>query len=179
MAEAIFRSRIPVISAIGHETDLSVADMVADLRAGTPSIAAERAVPDRSEIMRQIESQLSRQSILMEGMISGAQLQVDSICNSYAFNRPVLMLGQFDERLATSEKEMTRTVSEKFRQQEQIIEAASDRLGMLDVRRVLKRGFAIVSQKGGGYVTAAASLTPGSEIGIAFHDGVREASVKG
>ncbi len=179
VAEAIFRSRIPVISAIGHETDLSVADMVADLRAGTPSIAAERAVPDRSEIMRQIESQLSRQSILMEGMISGAQLQVDSICNSYAFNRPVLMLGQFDERLATSEKEMTRTVSEKFRQQEQIIEAASDRLGMLDVRRVLKRGFAIVSQKGGGYVTAAASLTPGSEIGIAFHDGVREASVKG
>ncbi|HWR01425.1 MAG TPA: exodeoxyribonuclease VII large subunit [Chlorobaculum sp.] len=179
VAEAIFRSRIPVISAIGHETDLSVADMVADLRAGTPSIAAERAVPDRGEIMRQIDSQLARQSILMEGMISGAQLQVDSICNSYAFNRPVLMLGQFDDRLVTSEKEMTRTVSEKFRQQEHCFTAASERLEMLDVRRVLKRGFAIVSQKGGGYATSAVSLTPGSEIGITFHDGVREASVKG
>jgi exodeoxyribonuclease VII large subunit len=177
VAEAIFRSRIPVISAIGHETDLSVADMVADLRAGTPSIAAERAAPDRDELMRKIDNLLGRQSILMDGKISGAQLQVDSICNSYAFNRPVLMLGQFDDRLATSEKEMTRVVSEKFRQQQQLFEAASGRLGMLDVMRVLKRGFAIVSQES-GYVTSAASLAPGSDIGIVFHDGRREASVK-
>jgi exodeoxyribonuclease VII large subunit len=178
VAEAIFRSRIPVISAIGHETDLSVADMVADLRAGTPSIAAERAVPDRDELMRKIDNLLGRQSILMDGKISGAQLQVDSICNSYAFNRPVLTLGQFDDRLAASEKEMTRAVSEKLRQQQQLFEAASVRLGMLDVMKVLKRGFAIVSQEG-GYVTSAASLAPGSDIGIVFHDGRREASVKG
>ena len=178
VAEAIFRSRIPVISAIGHETDLSVADMVADLRAGTPSIAAERAVPDRDELMRKIDNLLGRQSILMDGKISGAQLQVDSICNSYAFNRPVLTLGQFDDRLAASEKEMTRAVSEKLRQQQQLFEAASVRLGMLDVMKVLKRGFAIVSQEG-GYVTSAASLAPGTEIGIVFHDGRREASVKG
>ncbi|HWQ26200.1 MAG TPA: exodeoxyribonuclease VII large subunit [Chlorobaculum sp.] len=177
VAEAIFRSRIPVISAIGHETDLSVADMVADLRAGTPSIAAERAVPDRDELMRKIDNLLGRQSILMDGKISGAQLQVDSICNSYAFNRPVLTLGQFDDRLAASEKEMTRAVSEKLRQQQQLFESASARLGMLDVMKVLKRGFAIVSQEG-GYVTSAASLAPGSDIGIVFHDGRREASVK-
>ncbi|NTW51759.1 MAG: exodeoxyribonuclease VII large subunit [Chlorobiaceae bacterium] len=176
VAEAIHRSRIPVISAIGHETDLSVADMVSDLRAGTPSIAAERAVPDRDEIMRHIDNLTRRQSILMEGMISGAQLQVDSICNSYAFNRPVLMLGQFDDRLVSSEKEMSRAVSEKLRQKEQCFEAASERLGMLDVMRVLKRGFAIVS-KDGGYATSAKQLTPGSEIGIVFHDGRREASV--
>jgi exodeoxyribonuclease VII large subunit len=178
VAEAIFRSRIPVISAIGHETDLSVADMVADLRAGTPSIAAERAVPDRDELMRKIDNLLGRQSILMDGKISGAQLQVDSICNSYAFNRPVLTLGQFDDRLAASEKEMTRAVADKLRQQQQLFDAASGRLGMLDVMKVLKRGFAIVSHDG-GYVTSAASLDPGSEIGIMFHDGRREASVKG
>jgi exonuclease VII large subunit len=90
----------------------------------------------------------------------------------------VLTLGQFDDRLAASEKEMTRAVSEKLRQQQQLFEAASVRLGMLDVMKVLKRGFAIVSQEG-GYVTSAASLAPGSEIGIVFHDGRREASVKG
>ncbi|NTU57443.1 MAG: exodeoxyribonuclease VII large subunit [Chlorobiaceae bacterium] len=178
VAEAIYRSRIPVISAIGHETDLSVADMVADLRAGTPSIAAERAVPDRDELMRHIDSLTGRQSILMEGMISGAQLQVDSICGSYAFNRPVLMLGQYDDRLAASEKEMRRAATEKLRQKEQYFDAASDRLGMLDVRRVLKRGFAIVSQNG-GYVTSAEALVPGAEIDIEFHDGGRRASVKG
>jgi len=102
VAEAIYRSAIPVISAVGHETDLSVADMVADLRAGTPSIAAERAVPDREELLRLIDNLVNRQSILMEGLISGAQLQVDSITSSYAFNRPVQMLGQFEERARTA-----------------------------------------------------------------------------
>ena len=176
VAEAIFRSRIPVISAIGHETDLSVADMVSDLRAGTPSIAAERAVPDREELMRHIDSMLARQSILLEGKISGAQLQIDSICNSYAFNRPVLMLEQMGERLAVFEKEMMRATSDKLRETEQRFSAASERLSMLDVRRVLKRGFTLVSQNG-GYVTSAATLEPGSEVSIVFHDGHREAAV--
>ncbi|MCE1274122.1 MAG: exodeoxyribonuclease VII large subunit, partial [Chlorobiales bacterium] len=124
VAEAIHRSAIPVISAIGHETDLSVADMVADLRAGTPSIAAERAVPDREELLRHIDSLAGRQAILMEGKISGAQLQVDSICSSYAFNRPVLMLGQFEERLATLEQDALRATTDKLRQREMLFDAA-------------------------------------------------------
>lgn len=176
VAEAIYRSKIPVISAIGHETDLSVADMVADLRAGTPSIAAERAAPDREELLRQIDGLRQRQSILMEGMISGAQLQVDSIVSSYAFNRPVQMLAQVEERLALTEKELKRAISEKLRDREQHLTAAADRLAMLDTQRVLKRGFALVTQEG-RYVTSAAGLEAGSEIGITFHDGRREARV--
>ena len=176
VAEAIFRSRIPVISAIGHETDLSVADMVADLRAGTPSIAAERAVPDRDELLRHIDSLTGRQAILMEGKISGAQLQVDSICGSYAFNRPVLLLGQMDERLSSLERDAARAAGDKLRQREMLFDSAAGRLAMLDVRRVLKRGFALVSGKG-GYVTSAAALSPGEEIGIVFQDGSRRAEI--
>ena len=176
VAEAIFRSRIPVISAIGHETDLTVADMVADLRAGTPSIAAERAAPDREELLRHIDSLAGRQAILMEGKISGAQLQVDSICGSYAFNRPVLMLGQMEERLAMLEKEAGRGVSEKLGQRQLLFDAAAERLSMLDVGRVLKRGFALVSSKG-GYVTSAASLSPGDGVELVFQDGRRSAEV--
>jgi exodeoxyribonuclease VII large subunit len=176
VAEAIHRSKIPVISAVGHETDLSVADMVADLRAGTPSIAAERAVPDREELFRLINNMINRQSILMDGKISGARLQIDSICNSYSFNRPVQMLSQFEERLALSTKEMSRALSDKLRDREQQLTAASDRLAMLDVRKVLQRGFAIVSQEG-HYVTSAAGLEAGAEIGITFHDGRRNARV--
>ncbi len=177
VAEAIFRSAIPVISAIGHETDLTVADMVADLRAGTPSIAAERAVPDREELLRHIDSLAGRQAILMDGKISGAQLQVDSICGSYAFNRPVLMLGQMEERLASLEKESARATSDKLRQREMLFDAAAERLGMLDVRRVLQRGFALVSGKG-GYVTSASSLERGDEVGIVFQDGSRRAEIR-
>ncbi|NTU53379.1 MAG: exodeoxyribonuclease VII large subunit [Chlorobiaceae bacterium] len=176
VVEAIYRSKIPLISAIGHETDLSVTDMVADLRAGTPSIAAERAVPDRDELLRHIGSLQQRQSILMEGKISGAQLQVDSICNSYAFNRPLQRLGQFEERLESAAKEMSRALSEKLRDREQHLTSAADRLLMLDVRKVLQRGFALVSQDG-RYVTSSTELQAGTEIGITFHDGRREARV--
>ncbi|NTW55293.1 MAG: exodeoxyribonuclease VII large subunit, partial [Chlorobaculum sp.] len=176
VAEAIYHSKIPVISAIGHETDLSVADMVADLRAGTPSIAAERATPDREELLRLIDGLMQRQSILMEGMISGAQLQLDSIVSSYAFNRPVQMLAQFEERLALMEKEMKRAIAEKLRDREQHLDKAADRLEMLDTQRVLKRGFALVTQND-RYITSAASLEAGAEIALTFHDGRREARV--
>jgi len=176
VAEAIHRSKIPVISAIGHETDLSVADMVADLRAGTPSIAAERAAPDREELLRLIDSLVNRQSILMEGMISGAQLQLDSIRNSYAFNRPVQMLTRFEERLTLTEKEMSRAMNDKLRDREQHLDRTADRLAMLDTQRVLKRGFALVTQND-RYVTSAAGLEAGAKISMTFHDGQREARV--
>ena len=176
VAEAIHRSKIPVISAIGHETDLSVADMVADLRAGTPSIAAERAAPDREELLRLIDSLVNRQAILMEGMISGAQLQLDSIRNSYAFNRPVHLLAQTEERLAQTEKALKRAIADKLLDRDRHLATATDRLQMLDVRKVLQRGFALVSQDN-RYITSAAGLEAGSEIVLTFHDGRREARI--
>ncbi len=176
VAEAIYNSKIPVISAVGHETDQSVADMVADLRAGTPSIAAERAVPDREELLRLLDGLKQRQAMLMEGKISGAQLQVNSIVSSYAFNRPVQMLGQFEERLALTEKEMRRAIIEKLRDRQQRLRAATDRLAMLDTQRVLKRGFALVTQDD-RYITSAKALEAGSEIALTFHDGRRDARV--
>ncbi len=178
VAEAIYNSAIPVISAVGHETDQSIADMVADLRAGTPSIAAERAVPDREELFRHIDGLRQRQLILMDGKISGAQLQVDSIVSSYAFNRPVQLLDQFEERLALTEKEMKRAITEKLRDRDQQLRTAADRLAMLDTHRVLKRGFALVTQDD-RYVTSAAGLEAGAEIALTFHDGRRDARVGG
>ncbi|HHE31928.1 MAG TPA: exodeoxyribonuclease VII large subunit [Chlorobaculum parvum] len=176
VAEAIYNSAIPVISAVGHETDLSVADMVADLRAGTPSIAAERAVPDRDELLRQIDGLMQRQSILIDGKISGVQLQLDSIVSSYAFNRPVQMLGQFEERLVLTEKEMKRAIAEKIRDREQQLRAATNHLEMLDIQRVLKRGFALVTQDD-RYITSAAGLEAGAKIDLTFHDGRRDARI--
>jgi exodeoxyribonuclease VII large subunit len=128
--------------------------------------------------LRLIDSLLNRQSILMDGMISGAQLQLDSITNSYAFNRPVQLLSRFEERLALTEKEMSRAISDKLRDRDQHLTAAADRLAMLDTHRVLKRGFALVTQDD-RYVTSAAALDAGAKIGLMFHDGRREARVGG
>jgi len=99
VADAIYRSRLPVISAIGHETDITIADMVADLRAGTPSIAAELAVPDRTELLKTVENFHLRQRSSLHGKLDGAEMEIDSLQNSYAFNRPLVQLQQISEKL--------------------------------------------------------------------------------
>jgi exodeoxyribonuclease VII large subunit len=178
VADAIFSSSIPVISAIGHETDLTIADMVADLRAGTPSIAAELAVPDRDELMRHIDSMLGRQFILIENKTAGAKMVVDSLSGSYAFNRPVIRLGQLQDRLLACEKTLTSVMSGSYRQREQLFDAVVQRLGMLDLKKVLKRGFVLVSCRG-RYVASSSALSPGSAVELEFHDGKRAAVVNG
>jgi exodeoxyribonuclease VII large subunit len=178
VAEAIFNSSIPVISAIGHETDLTIADMVADLRAGTPSIAAELAVPDRDELLRQIESMTGRQIMLLKAKLSGAQMEIDSLCNSYAFNRPVLRLGQLNDQLAAFEKDMTRVLLHKYRQRELLSSSAAQRLDTLDLKKVLKRGFVLVS-KNGKFVTSSSGFSPAEQAQLEFHDGRLAATITG
>lgn len=178
VANAIFCSKVPVISAIGHETDLTIADMVADLRAGTPSMAAELAVPDREELFRHIDSLSSRQTLLMHNRMKGALFQIDSICSSYAFNRPVIRLSRIGQQITQLEQAMDRAVADKLRQRELQSETTFQRLRMLDVKRVLQRGFVLVSAEG-HYVVSSSSLPAGTEVSLEFYDGLRNARLTG
>jgi exodeoxyribonuclease VII large subunit len=178
VAEAIHCSAIPVISAIGHETDITIADMVADLRAGTPSIAAELAVPDSLELLRHIASHSATQAGLVMAKVQGAEREVDSIRGSYAFNRPLSMLQQFEERVEGMRERMARSLQGTYRDTLQRIEADLCHLNLLDYRKTLKRGYALV-QKEGKVVTDGHSLKEGEAVEIWFHDGTVPASLTG
>jgi exodeoxyribonuclease VII large subunit len=178
VAEAIYRSAIPVISAIGHETDQSIADMVADRRAGTPSIAAELAVPDREDLLWQIESLTGRQSMMLKAKLAGAEMEIDSICNSYAFNRPVLQMGQIHDAISAHEKAMATALMHRYQQREQHLNAAFQQLRMLDLKKVLKRGFVLVSKKGKP-VSSASGLSRDDLATLEFHDGMVAATITG
>lgn len=178
VAAAIHRSAIPVISAVGHETDVTIADMVADLRAGTPSIAAELAVPDSLELQRGIDSAASRLEELLTARLEGTERQIASMLGSYAFNRPLTLLEQFSERTAGLEERMQRALEATQQRARQRFEAAERHLGLLDYRKTLERGYVLV-KKEGKPATAATLLRPDDRIELQFHDGTLPAVISG
>ena len=176
VANAIYHSKIPVISAVGHETDLTIADMVADLRAGTPSIAAELAVPDTLELLRNISNLQSRQERLLMAKLEGTERHIYSICSSYAFNRPPLQMQQFHERLDSLVARMSRTITSTYSQRVQHYVSVKQQLGLLDYRKTLERGYVLV-RKEGKFITSANKLQPSDGIDLMFHDGIKPAVI--
>ncbi|MCF8216100.1 MAG: exodeoxyribonuclease VII large subunit [Chlorobium sp.] len=178
VADAIFRSSIPVISAIGHETDITIADMVADLRAGTPSIAAELAVPDRLDLIKTVENNQIRQNSSISSKLEGAQIETNSLINSYAFNRPLIQLQQITGKLDELPELLARSVKMKWTQNASAFAAANQHLALLDYRKTLERGYALV-KKEGRFVTRSSKLKPADKTELIFHDGSVEVSVSG
>ena len=176
VANAIYHSALPVISAIGHETDLTIADMVADLRAGTPSIAAELAVPDTQELLRHIDNLQSKRDSLLLGKLEGADRHIYSICSSYAFNRPLLQMQQFDDRLNSLVDQMGRTIKNGYSEKVQRYSSSCQHLALLDYRKTLERGYVLV-KKDGKFITSARKLHPLDEVELLFHDGEHSAVI--
>ncbi|ASQ91765.1 exodeoxyribonuclease VII large subunit [Prosthecochloris sp. GSB1] len=170
VAMAIFNSSIPVISAVGHETDVTIADMVADARAGTPSIAAELAVPDSAELLRAAETMTKRQGIAVSTKIEGAERHLHSLLGSYAFNKPVVALERLDELAGFLVKQMSGALGNSTRHTEQRFASAFQRLSLLDYKKTLERGFALV-RKNGMFVTSVSGLAAGEEASVLFRDG--------
>ena len=170
VALAIFGSEIPVISAIGHETDVTIADMVADMRAGTPSIAAEIAAPDAQELLRHCDSLLNRQTTALHAKVEGTERQLDSLLGSYAFNRPHIKIEQLYEQISHLVRYMRQSAGNAIRHTERSFSAATARLALLDYRKTLERGFTLVRQNN-TYVTSSTSVRKDEKASVIFRDG--------
>ncbi|MEI6847252.1 MAG: exodeoxyribonuclease VII large subunit [Chlorobiaceae bacterium] len=176
VANALYNSSIPVISAIGHETDITIADMVADLRAGTPSIAAELAVPETQELLRHIETLQSKQERIVQAKIDGAERQLSSICSSYAFNRPPLQMQQFEERIESFLERMAKTIQSIYYTKVEHYASIQQQLSLLDYRKTLERGYVLV-KKEGKFMTGVKELHHADTVDLLFHDGTTPAVI--
>ena len=114
VARAIFASRIPIISAVGHEIDFTISDFVADARAPTPSAAAELATQDRRELWRRLESWGERMTRRMSGMVEEIGLRLDHLGQSYGFRRPPDLLAQSIQRNDESERRLLQAMQHLF-----------------------------------------------------------------
>jgi exodeoxyribonuclease VII large subunit len=178
VARAIHHSAIPVISAVGHETDFSIADFVADLRAPTPSAAAEIAVRDRSEILDILRNYCYSMKQNLTERLKTYRERVGSLLASYSFNRPKDLLLQYSQRIDEIERSLTSLASRMLERSQGELTALTQTLEALGPGNVLKRGYVIV-MKEGKLVMRARGLDEGDKTELRFHDGSRNARIEG
>ena len=178
LARTVADCTIPVISAVGHEVDFTICDFVADLRAPTPSAAAELAVPDRSELVGNFLSAGYRLEHLISQKLAGDRRYLEQLAASRSLARPELLLDPVRMRLSDLENRLSGTVQIGIERKKNSLSKASASLDALSPLRVLSRGYAAVG-KNGKVVTSAKAIRTGDELNIRFADGTVNATVTG
>jgi exodeoxyribonuclease VII large subunit len=170
VARAIVASRIPVISAVGHEVDFTIADFVADLRAPTPTAAAEMSVPDRRAVIELLENSRYTMASAIENRIALHRRHIQQMLKSHALNRPLDLLARHSQHLDELVRSMSTSLSHLFQLTASEARGLAERLNALDPRLVLKRGYAIV-RKNGRISGKRKGLAVRDTIEIEFTDG--------
>jgi exodeoxyribonuclease VII large subunit len=170
VARAIYASKIPIVSAVGHEIDFSIADLVADLRAPTPSAAAELIVRDRTELLEDIANLCYTMRGALDNRISDFRGQAASLIASYSFNHPRDMVREYSQSVDELDRSLVVSFAHIFRIVHQRHNALRHQLQALSLNGALKRGYAIV-RKEGRIVSNANLLHRNDRADIQFHNG--------
>lgn len=177
VARAIYDSRIPVISAVGHETDFTIADFTADMRAPTPSAAAELAVPELDKIRLLLGRDRERLDGILEKDLSRRRDKLSLLFRSPGFMQAEMRLSEERTRLETAAERMLRGMSEKSVSERHRLERMRDRLEALSVQSVLDRGFTMIRGQDGRPVKSIEELESGDAVEIRFRDGTADAEI--
>lgn len=176
VARAMTASELPIISAVGHETDITIADLVADERAATPSMAAEIVVPDRRDILIQVQALYDQLREEVTGTVRDYRQRVEYLIDSRAFHQPVHQLEQRRQELDHLVGRLDRTGTRLVERHQTRLERLRHRLHALDPKGPLRRGYAFV-ERDGTPVRQAASLRPDDAVVLRFLDDARHARV--
>lgn len=178
LARAVYNSEIPVISAVGHETDFTICDFVADMRAPTPSAAAELAVPDANELQYALSALKNRMFLNVSSGIADRRSRLEYLMSKGALKSPDEMLSNRSQRLDTAFSKMLSSYENRIGGKKVEFISAATALSKLDPMSVLMRGFAFVSDKNGKNVYSSQALAKGDKINVRFHDGSAACEVK-
>ncbi len=176
LARAIAACPIPVISAVGHESDFTICDFVADRRAPTPSAAAELAVPDKNELFARLLAIGQRLTRLIDSKIQQEKRFLQQIASSAIFRNPERLFDSFRMRLSERENSLEQAIQKNIETKRNQLLRMSTRMEALSPLAVLSRGYTVVSKEG-NTVTRAASLKAGDRLTVRFADGQIEALV--
>jgi len=179
VARAIYNSRVPVISAVGHETDFTIADFVADVRAPTPSAAAELAVPDARALRANIRYSEQHLGQLMQDRLGDARVRLSRHVYALQRNSPQARLANDRQRVDELSRRMETRVQQLIALRRETLNGATRHLAALNPEATLARGYAIVREKRSGHVVRSRSqVTSRTEIQVRVSDGEFEAITK-
>ena len=171
VARAVAGSRIPVISAVGHETDFTICDFAADLRAPTPSAAAELAAPDRAELLAGLLDRRRRLGQAMAAALGDAGRRLDGLAGSRALNNPLERLELLRVGIDRQAEALAGRVAERTDACRARFSAAAGRLNALSPLSVLARGYAVVCGEDGAPVRSVGRAGPGQRLLVKLDDG--------
>ncbi|MBE7045204.1 MAG: exodeoxyribonuclease VII large subunit [Ruminococcaceae bacterium] len=174
VARAIFASEIPIISAVGHETDFTIADFVADLRAPTPSAAAELAVPQRLELISQVGSLEHRLKKAMLGEIASRKL----VLERFSLRTPQDLIEDLQLRLDADTKAMQQALLQEIQKGRYQLSELCAKLDALSPLQVMARGYAIALDAEGNVIRSAKDLKKDDTFDLKLKDGTKQCVVK-
>ena len=193
VARAIYNSKVPVISAVGHEIDFTIADFVADLRAPTPTAAAELAVPDTSTILNYLETAKGRSYQAINNTINNYQTRINNVANSYILKKPTAMYEILEQKLDNLIDKLNKEInividnnkvrlfkssnsyiltnpSMLYKFKEQALLGLTEKLEVLNPISTLNRGYGII-KKDNVVVSSIANIKDNDDIVINLKDG--------
>ncbi len=171
VARAIYESEIPVISAVGHEPDVTIADFAADVRAATPSNAAELAVPDRQEVKRRLDVLRERIARSERKRLEEQRERFDRLARSRALRDPMAFIDDKRQLLDYTRKDLASLAQDQMAQREQRFTALAAKLDALSPLKVLGRGYAVARNEKGQILRAAREAKPGETIEVLLGQG--------
>jgi exodeoxyribonuclease VII large subunit len=170
VARAIYKSRIPVITGIGHEIDFTIADFVSDLRAPTPSVAMELATPDKQELKNAIEYLDQKMEELLIEKIQEYRQRIDDVVDSYMFRYPLEKVRNFYQKIDNLFYKISQQIDRKILLSEREIQKYFSIISSYDIEKTLKKGFTLIKQDD-KFVTRKQMYLSSKPVTIKFYDG--------
>jgi len=177
VVRAIAASRVPTISAVGHEVDVTLADLAADVRAATPTEAAERVVPSAEEVARQMASLGERMHRCIARRVEGYRVRLDGLAARRPFARPFSIVEDAARRVDELEAIATRLVRQQCLEHRRQLQRLAGKLESLSPLDVLSRGYSLAQDRRGRVVRSSKQLTQGDSVMLRFAKGQAEATI--
>lgn len=171
VARAIYESELPVISAVGHEPDVTIADFVADVRAATPSHAAEIAVPDQGELLEKLQSARLHMARSQSKRLELLRRRLEDLAAKRVLTDPMAVIQDKRMLLAHLQKNLGYAAAARLSRPRQRLGALAASLDAMSPLKVLGRGFAMVTDEKGQVLRRAADVSPGDRVAVALAEG--------
>ena len=177
VAYAIYQSEIPVISAVGHEPDVTISDYVADLRAATPSNAAELAVPDQDALRQNLDAMSKAMASALSRQIKSARQHLQVLAGSAALQSPTGYLEQRKQGVELLKNRLVSAQNQNITRKKQRYIAAISKLDAMSPLKVLTRGYSMTCTEQGEVVRSVSQVELGERIRVSLSDGILSATV--